>query len=59
MKIIEINSKEGTRKVVKFGELIKKLQDAYTNTINSKWINYRLLNGETIQVNGNIYKREI
>ena len=59
MKIIMTNPKDHTRKVVKFGELIGQLQDANLNVINKRWINYKLLNGETIAINGYEYKKEI
>jgi len=59
MKIVMTNPDDNTRKVVKFGELIRQLQAVNMNVINRKWINYKLLNGETVRVNGNEYKREV
>jgi len=59
MKIVETNPATHTRKVVKFDELISRLQAVNMNVINKRWINYKLLNGETVRVNGNEYKREI
>ena len=59
MKIVMTNPEDNTRKVVKFGELIKQLQDASLNIINKRWINYKLLSGETVTANGYEFKREI
>ena len=59
MKIVMTNPEDNTRKVVKFDELINQLQAVNMNVINSKWINFKLLNGETVRVNGNEYKKEI
>jgi len=59
MKIVMTNTVDHMRKVVKFDELINRLQDNNLNVINKKWINYKLLNGETIEVDGHEYKREI
>ena len=59
MKIIMTNTADHTRKVVKFGELIGQLQAVNMNVINRKWINFKLLNGEMVRVNGNEYKKEI
>jgi hypothetical protein len=53
------NPEDNTRKVVKFGELIKQLQDVNNNIVNRRWINYKLLNGETVSANGYEFKREI
>ena len=59
MKIVMTNPEDNTRKVIKFGELIKQLQEIDMNVINHKWLNYKLLNGGTVKFNGNEYKREI
>jgi len=59
MKIVMTNTADNTRKIVKFGELIGQLQAVNMNVINSKWINFRLLNGETVRVNGNEYRKKI
>ena len=59
MKIVMTNPEDNTRKVVKFGELIRQLQNANLNIINHRWINYKLLNGETVSANGYEFKREI
>ena len=59
MKIVMTNPEDNTRKVVKFGELIKQLQAIDMNVINHKWLNYKLLNGGTVRFNGYEYKREI
>jgi len=59
MKIVMTNTATHTRKVVKFGELINRLQAVNNNIINHRWINYKLLNGETVSVNGYEFKREI
>ncbi len=59
MKIIMTNTADHTRKVVKFGELIKRLQEVNNNIVNHRWINYKLHNGETIKVNGYEFKREV
>jgi len=59
MKIVMTNTATHTRKVVKFGELINRLQAVNNNIINHRWINYKLLSGETVSVNGYEFKREI
>ena len=59
MKIVMTNPEDNTRKVVKFGELIRQLQAVNLNIINRRWINYKLLNGETVSANGYEFKREI
>jgi len=59
MKIVMTNTADHTSKVVKFGELIKRLQEVNNNKVNNWWINIKLLNGETISVNGNEFKREV
>ena len=59
MKIVITNPADNTRKIVKFGELIKQLEPFTHSIVNRRWINYKLLNGKTIFVNGNEYKREI
>jgi len=59
MKIVMINTVTKERKVVKFGELIKRLQEVNNNKVNNWWINIKLLNGETISVNGHEFKREV
>ena len=59
MKIVMTNPEDNTRKVVKFGELIRQLQAVNMNVVNHKWINYKLLNGETVRVNGNEYRKKI
>ena len=59
MKIVMTNPEDNTRKVVKFGELIRQLQAVNMNIINHRWINYKLLNGETVSANGYEFKREI
>ena len=53
------NPADNTRKIIKFGELISQLQAVNMNVINHRWINYKLLNGETVRVNGNEYRNEI
>jgi len=55
MKIIETN----TGKSIKFGELIKRLQAVNMNIVNHRWINFKLLSGEIVEVDGNKYKKEI
>jgi len=59
MKIVMTNPEDNTKKVVKFGELIRQLQAVNLNIINHRWINYKLLNGETVSANGYEFKREI
>ena len=59
MKIVMTNTANNTRKIVKFGELINRLQDENLNVVNRKWINFKLISGETIRVNGYEYKKEI
>ena len=59
MKIIMTNTADHTRRVVKFNELINRLQDDNPCIINRKWINFKLLNNKTISVNGYEFKREI
>ena len=59
MKIVMTNTADHTRKVVKFGELIKCLQDKNFNVINRRWINTKLLNNETISVDGYEFKKGI
>jgi len=59
MKIVMTNPADNTRKIIKFGELISQLQAVNMNVINHRWINYKLLNGETVRVNGNEYRNEI
>ena len=59
MKIVRTNTITNTRKVVKFDEMINHLQDENMNVINRRWINYKLLNGETVMVNGCKYQKEI
>ena len=59
MKIVMTNTATHTRKVVKFGELIGQLQAVNLNIINRRWINYKLLNGETVLANGYEFRREI
>lgn len=53
------NPEDNTRKFVKFGELINQLQAVNMNVINHKWLNYKLLNGGTVRVNGNEYRKKI
>ena len=59
MKIVMTNTKDNTRKVVKFGELINQLQAENLNVVNKRWINFKLLNGGKVTVNGYELKREI
>ena len=59
MKIVMTNTKDNTRKVVKFGELINQLQAENLNVVNKRWINFKLLNGGKVTVNGYEFKREI
>ena len=59
MKIVMTNTATKERTVVKFGELISRLQAENLNVINRRWINFKLLNGETFSVNGCKYQREI
>lgn len=53
------NTATHTRKIVKFGELISRLQAVNMNIVNHRWINYKLLNGETVRVDGDEFKREV
>ena len=59
MKIVMTDTKTNIRKLVKFGELINRLQDEKINVVNRRWINFKLLNGETIKVDGCEFKKEV
>jgi len=48
MKIIEVN----TRKPIKFDELVKQSENEKHNVVNKRWILYKLLNNETVKING-------
>ena len=59
MKIVMTNTATHTRKVVKFDELINRLQAENLNIINRRWVNLKLLNGETVLVDGYEFKKGI
>jgi len=59
MKIIMTNTADHTRKVVKFDEVHSCLQNANLNVVNKRWINYKLLSGDVIRVDGYEFKKGI
>ena len=55
MKIKCVNTGE----IIKFGDLIKCWKEKYPGIVNHRWLNYKLLNGESIFVEDKEYKREL